>query len=131
MRRNLFHPMWLAAALLAVAACGGGGGNGPTGSTTSSYPGSPSDPTNTTANSVNATTSSTFDPAALTVAKGTTVTFTFASVTHNVTFDAVSGAPANIPSTSGASVTRTFSTAGSFGYQCTLHGGMRGTVTVQ
>ena len=131
MRRFPIHATCLAAALLVVVACGGGGGNGPTGGTTSNYPGTTPDPTNTTPNSVNATASSTFDPASLTVPKGTTVTFTFLSVTHNVTFDAASGAPANIPSMSGGSITRTFSASGTFGYQCTLHNGMRGTVIVQ
>jgi plastocyanin len=28
------------------------------------------------------------------------------------------------------SISRTFNTAGSFGYTCTLHGGMNGTVVV-
>lgn len=131
MRLRQIPPMCAVAALLVAGACGGGGGGAPTGATTSSYPSTPSDPTNTAASSVNATAGASFDPGALTVPKGTTVTFSFASLTHNVVFDAVSGAPTNIPNTASATVTRTFASAGAFGYQCTIHSGMRGTITVQ
>ena len=130
MRLALGQLVVLAATALTVA-CGGGGGGTTSGGYSGSYPTGPADPTNTTPNSVNATTSNAFDPAALSVSKGTSVTFTFLAVTHNVTFDAVNGAPSNIPNTSAASLARTFSTAGTFSYQCTLHSGMRGTVTVQ
>ncbi len=127
----------LAAALLFTTACGGGGGgsSSPTsptnnnGTGTDPY-GNPTTPAAPAANQVIATASSAFNPLTITVTKGTDVTFTFESVTHNVAFDAVSGAPANVGNTTNASVIRTFATAGSFGFQCTLHGGMRGTVVV-
>ena len=61
--------------------------------------------------------------------KGTTVTFTF-QAEHNVNFDAVTGAPANIGNTSSGSIQRVFATAGTFGFNCTLHSGMRGQVVV-
>lgn len=84
------------------------------------------------ANSVNATTSDTFDPSSLSVSAGTTVSFVFASTGHNVTFNAVAGSPADITgSNSNTTITRTFNTAGTFPYQCTIHAGMTGTVIVQ
>ena len=124
----------LAAALLVFAlACGGGGGDAPTSPAAPSTPSTPSAPTLPTtpaANEIIATTANTFNPATLTISRGTTVTFTFQAATHNVIFGNVTGAPANIPSTSSSSVQRTFSTAGTFGYDCTLHAGMRGSVVV-
>jgi plastocyanin len=64
------------------------------------------------------------------VTKGTTVTFTFQSVEHNVVFAAATGAPANIGNTSNGAVARDFATAGTFGFDCTIHSGMHGSVTV-
>lgn len=96
--------------------------------TSPSGPNTPAIPANT----VLATPSNTFDPGTLTVARGTSVTFTFQNVGHNVFFDAAGGAPANIPEVlSNTSVARTFSTTGSFAYECHVHLGMRGTVIVQ
>lgn len=117
-------------AAFGLAACGGGGSgyNAPT----STYTPGPTTNNPPPANTVIATASITFNPATLTVTKGTTVTFTFESVGHNVYFDAVTGAPANITDVlSNTSVTRTFNTAGSFGYECHVHSGMRGTIVVQ
>jgi len=117
----------LVVAVVCAACDGGSGGNTPTspsnynGAGTSATPG---------ANTVIASSASVFTPPALSVAAGTTVTFTFEGVTHNVTFDNVSGAPANIDATYSASVARTFATKGTFPYQCTIHSGMTGTVTV-
>jgi len=58
------------------------------------------------------------------------VTFTFADVAHVVHFD-VAGAPADIPATMDGSVVRTFPTAGSYPYHCTIHPYMHGTVVVK
>jgi len=72
-----------------------------------------------------------FDPLQVDIMAGGTVTWAFATVTHNVTFSgSTAGTPANIGNTSGASVARTFTTAGTFNYTCTLHAGMNGTVVV-
>lgn len=70
-----------------------------------------------------------FSPASRTVAAGTTVTFRWSASanTHNVTFN---DGPASADQSSGT-FTRTFAAAGSFPYQCTIHSGMNGTITVQ
>jgi plastocyanin len=80
--------------------------------------------------SVAATPSITFNPAVVDIAAGGTVTWDFGSLTHNVTFDAATGRPANITASTNTSVARTFATAGTFSYQCTIHPGMTGTVNV-
>jgi len=128
---------WFRSALIVpvlCAACGGGGGYSPTSPstpTTSSTPVTPYAPgTPAATNEVVASSSSAFNPSSLTVAKGAAVTFTFEGVQHNVTFDNVAGAPADIGNSSSTSVQRVFATAGTFGYQCTIHSGMRGTVVV-
>ncbi len=70
-----------------------------------------------------------FSPTPDTVALGTTVTFRFGSVTHNVVFSSPT-APANIPASMDASVTRMFATAGTYNYMCTIHG-FSGVLVVQ
>ena len=69
-----------------------------------------------------------FEPAAITVPVGATVTWTNDdNFTHNVTFEG--SEPATM--SPGTSTTRTFDTAGTFAYQCTLHPqDMQGTVEV-
>jgi plastocyanin len=69
-----------------------------------------------------------FQPQAITVPVGATVTWTNDdNFTHNVTFKG-SEPMAMSP---GATTTRTFETAGTFPYQCTLHPrDMQGTVEV-
>jgi plastocyanin len=71
-----------------------------------------------------------FNPATLEVPVNTTVTWQWnsAGVTHNVTFD---DGPTSGDRTSG-SFPRTFGTAGTYDYVCTIHAaqGMTGTVTV-
>jgi plastocyanin len=71
-----------------------------------------------------------FSPSAMTVAKGTTVTWTWDqySTNHNVKFDDGPGSQ----TMSSGSYTRTFSAAGTFPYHCEVHGqSMSGTITVQ
>jgi plastocyanin len=84
------------------------------------------------ANTVEATPAIAFSPATLQVNAGETVTFAFGSVPHNVFFDAQAGAPADITgSNTNVSITRQFTTAGSYSYSCHIHPSMRGTVVVQ
>lgn len=70
-----------------------------------------------------------FDPTATTIAAGGQVTWTWAgSASHNVTFSTGS----NSATQTSGTFNRTFPTAGTFNYQCTVHGAsMSGTVTVQ
>jgi plastocyanin len=79
--------------------------------------------------SVNATAGLTFSPSSVDIAVGGVVTWNFA-ITHNVTFNAAAGAPANIPDTSSGSASATFTATGKFNYQCTIHAGMTGAVIV-
>jgi len=106
-----------------LAACGSGG---MTASTTSPTPPPP------TAATVNATPQIAFSPAQVTVTAGGTVTFAFGSVGHNVYFDNdPAGAPADIPGVnSNANVDRVFGTEGVYAFNCHIHPGMHGTITV-
>jgi plastocyanin len=70
-----------------------------------------------------------FSPTPDTVAAGTSVTFTFGSVTHNVHFE-VANAPDSIPASSNTSIARTFMTAGTYPYHCTIHN-FSGVLVVQ
>ncbi len=71
-----------------------------------------------------------FSPAELTIAPGITVTWSWeaGAVEHNVTFDDGEHSATQ----SSGSFPRTFSTAGTYPYHCTIHGAaaMHGTVTV-
>jgi plastocyanin len=70
-----------------------------------------------------------FEPADLTVAAGTTVTWTnTGAATHTVKWS--DGTPESSGLTSGATYQRTFDTAGTFPYVCGIHGSMSGTITV-
>ena len=80
--------------------------------------------------SIAATTGNQFTPASATIAVGGTATWAIAGSTHTVTFSAAN-APASIAATSNASVSRTFGTAGTFAYVCTIHAGMTGSILVQ
>jgi plastocyanin len=76
----------------------------------------------------------TFSPTTLTLPRGSVVTWSNNSgVTHNVTFDtpaAVTGG--NIPDFGSGTQTRTFPTAGSYHFICTIHGAtMTATLTIQ
>jgi plastocyanin len=75
-------------------------------------------------------TTQTFTPPTVDIANGGTVTWSFGQLTHNVTFGGQTGAPANIATTTNTQVQRTFGTSGTFGYNCTVHPGMSGTVVV-
>ncbi len=73
-----------------------------------------------------------FSPSTVTVPLHTTVTWSWTGVnTHNVTFTAAAGVPADIGNRTSGSVGRTFDTAGTFNFHCTIHPTlMTGSVTV-
>ena len=75
---------------------------------------------------------SSYSPVETDIAVGGTVQFVFPSLAHNVFFNASpAGAPADIPGeVANQTVSRTFNTKGTFGYNCTIHPGMTGTITV-
>jgi plastocyanin len=122
--------------LLALAACGGGGGSAGT-PTQPAKPVLPSSPTDVIVNNNN------FAPAALTVATGATVTWTWNActggdgygngqtcVSHSVVFDGA-GAPSSSLQSDG-SYTRQFTAPGTYTYHCGVHGtAMSGSVVVQ
>jgi len=113
--------------VLAITASCGGASDGGYGGTTDPGTGGNTQPTQTTSVAVS---DNQFSPASIQVSAGATVTWTWAqgSSLHNVTFPSGTSS-ANL----GASTTftRTFTTAGTFTYQCTIHPGMTGTVKVQ
>lgn len=115
------------AAVLTLGACGGDGGTGPSAPLENPPPTAPAASAAVEAGA----SSNSFTPQTVDVKLGGTVTWTFGARPHNVVFEAVSGAPANVPVTSNGRASRTFSTAGTFPYDCTLHAGMTGTVRVQ
>lgn len=71
-----------------------------------------------------------FSPFNITIRVNGTVRFEFPSALHNVIFVNRAGAPSDIQQTSSVTVSRTFGTIGVFPYDCTLHSGMSGQVSV-
>lgn len=124
-----------------LAACGGSGGSGySTGPATRPAGGGTSGGTSSNTNQVTMS-DQTFSPGAVTVPKGTTVTWTWPTcdntggyggygscVSHSVVFDDnVTSAVQNT-----GTFSRTFSSAGTFNYHCGVHGtAMSGKVVVQ
>jgi plastocyanin len=129
-----------ASLIVTLAACGGSGGSTGTYGTSSSggiggYGGG-GDGGNQTpppANTVNASASLAFSPSTLTVTAGDVVTFAFGSVAHNVAFDNPNAAtPTDIGGlNTNTSIQRTFTTAGTYNYHCTIHPFMTGAVVVR
>lgn len=120
--------------LLALPACGG--------SSTPTTPPPPAGPV--TSAIVNLLSNNTFSPSTVNLLAGGTVTFTNLGGGHNVTANDGSFRCANgcdgdgqggngAPATNGWSVTITFPTPGSVGYNCEVHVGlgMTGTINVQ
>ncbi|CAN5332565.1 hypothetical protein BH23GEM2_BH23GEM2_06120 [soil metagenome] len=70
-----------------------------------------------------------FNPSLIHISAGGTVTWTFATIPHNVTFGDP-GSPEDVATMTNASASRTFPDAGTFRYVCTLHTGMSGSVVV-
>jgi len=73
----------------------------------------------------------TFSPSSITIAESDSVIWSFEGAVHNVTFSGATPVGGNIPDQqTGAVVTRTFTAAGTYPYQCTIHSGMTGDVIV-
>ena len=106
---------------LSIAACGG------------DSPTAPVDPTPVPAATVQATPALSFTPDRVNLTVGGIVTFVFGTVEHDIFFDnAPAGAPANITAPSAnKSVPVTFTTKGTYVYNCHIHPGMSGTVVVE
>jgi plastocyanin len=71
-----------------------------------------------------------FIPFEVTIRTGEQVYFEFPQELHNVIFGVKAGAPQDIPQVRNRTVARTFTVAGQFAYDCTLHPGMSGVVVV-
>ena len=76
-----------------------------------------------------------FSPNFVQISAGDTVRFNIVTASngegHDVTFDAKTGAPANIKVTLSGTISRVFFTRGTFHYNCFVHPGMSGDVQVQ
>ena len=116
----------------ATRTLGSGPGAQTASATAAALPGAPADTFTTTAAVITTVqvANNSFTPDAITVPLNTTVTWEWQGTTsqHNVTF--AGGGVANIPNMTTGSAARTFNTAGTFTYQCTNHGGMTGSVTI-
>ena len=124
---------YISLVLISAVACGGGGSDDPTG------PAVGGSNTRPPAGGI-AVTNNAFSPSEKTVTVGTTVTWAWSTcsggggydtetcVAHSVNFeDGV-----NSPTQEKGNFTRTFTAAGSFRYQCAVHGSaMSGTIIVQ
>lgn len=111
-----------------LAACSSQSGT--TSTSTMSSSNSSSMPSSVMANVSNVTIQNfQFSPQSITVAAGTTVTWTNRdSVSHTVTGD--NGGPASSQIATGQSYSYTFATPGTYTYHCTIHPMMKGTVIV-
>jgi plastocyanin len=129
--RVLRFSIMVGAVLAFAAACGGGSA-----ATTGPAAGTPAAPASVAAAGCTgsggtpvAVSNNAFNPTAVTVTVGSTVTWTNTDpTTHTVTFD---DGPDCGRLAQGATVSNTFSAAGTFAYHCTIHSFMKGTVTVQ
>lgn len=125
----------LAAGALSLAACSSGGtpaassGAGATVGATAAAGGCTPSATVGTPNVAAAIADFSFNPAAITVAKGGTVTWTNGGgATHTVTADEGGFDSCNMAG--GATFTMKFDTAGTIAFHCKIHSSMKGTVTV-
>jgi plastocyanin len=84
--------------------------------------------------SVTATVGQAFTPHIVTIARSSgtaSVTWTFESLAHTVTWDAHPGSVTDIDVTHDANVSRNFTVAGTYNYHCSIHSNMTGVVIVQ
>jgi plastocyanin len=74
----------------------------------------------------------TFQPGAVVIAQGGSVTWAFGSVEHTVNFTTGgAGAPGAIGNSYNANVQRSFASKGNYQYMCSIHYGMSGEVIVR
>ncbi len=127
--------VFVALAVVGLAACGGGGG----GSQSTSPPGNTPGNTPPPANGISVNNNG-YSPASKTITAGGTVQWAWntctgdpyggqqSCVAHSVTFD--DGATS--PTQDQGSYSRTFTVAGTYNYHCAVHGtAMTGSITVQ
>jgi plastocyanin len=100
-------------------------------SSSSTKSGATTTPAGSTSAAITASDALKFSPSTVTVSVGQTVTWTNGgSINHTVTFD--SGPAFSQSLNTGATVTRTFTAAGTFAYHCSIHGqSMHGTIIVE
>ena len=124
------RPAFILALAVLVSSCGGSESSvtTPTTPVTPTTPTTPTTPVATTSVDMKNTA---FTPSAITVGSGAVVTFTNSDgFAHNVTFaNTAVGTTGNY--STGAKTLTMPTAAGSYPYQCTLHGGMNGSVTVK
>ncbi len=118
---------------LAIAACSGSATPAPSAQPSgapSAASISPSAAASTAAGSAVTIANFSFQPTPLTIAVGTTVTWTNTDGTeHTVTAD--DGSFKSDRLASGATFGQTFATAGTFAYHCSIHSSMKATVIVK
>jgi plastocyanin len=125
-----------AAILLFATACGGGDSSYPTAPGAASPPPAVV-PVASAVVSMNSSSdyyssSNTFGPNNVLIARNGSVTWNNGSGTmHNVTFESAAGAPSDVANFSSGSEARTFTSAGTYNYACSLHSGMTGQVRVE
>ena len=72
-----------------------------------------------------------FTPRTVAIQVGGQVTWSFGGLSHTVTFVQTAGAPASISETYSTTVSRSFTAAGNYTYNCTIHAGMSGKIVVR
>jgi plastocyanin len=119
MRRPLLSLIAAGALLALVSACGSSSKTSTSATTAASTAGAGAVPVQVK--------NFTFHPDPVTIQKGQTIQWTFEdAVAHNVT-----GSDFHSADLTSGTYSHTFTTAGTFRYQCTIHAGMTGTVIVQ
>jgi plastocyanin len=131
---RLAAPLFIVAALIAVAGCGSTSAASTGANTPTIAPTDTVAPTNTTGtgssgNVVNVSNFQ-FSPATLTVMAGTTVTWKGASGTHTVTSDPDSPMAFDQAVSQGGTATVAFANPGTYKYHCSIHASMHGTIIV-
>ncbi len=117
------------AVILASAACSGTSSTAPSTAPAASASVAPSAGASAATGTAVSIANFSFMPATITVAVGSTVTWTNNdSTAHTVTAD--DGSFKSDTLATGATFSQTFATAGTFAYHCSIHTSMKATVTV-